>query len=80
MRFTIGKKLLIGFSSVIILLAMISVISYLSIKNVDKTYSDLVNRQAVIVNHAINVELYASREISSLRSVLVRPAWVQSIG
>ncbi|MBY0124512.1 methyl-accepting chemotaxis protein [Bacillus sp. S/N-304-OC-R1] len=72
MKFTIGKKLLAGFLSIAILLGIISVIAFLDIQKVDKSFSDLVDRRAVIVINSMNMQIHASREISSLRGVLLQ--------
>ncbi|WP_231734878.1 methyl-accepting chemotaxis protein, partial [Bacillus sp. FJAT-29937] len=72
MKFTIGKKLLGGFLSIALLLGFISAISYFNLKKLDNSYSDLVDRRAVIVIHSMNMEISASREISSLRGVLLK--------
>lgn len=71
MNFTIGKKLIGGFLSVSILLGLISFISYYNIQKVDRAFSDLVDRRAVIETLALKMEIDASREISNLRGVLL---------
>nr|WP_066297179.1 methyl-accepting chemotaxis protein [Bacillus sp. FJAT-29937] len=72
MKFTIGKKLLGGFLCIAIILGIISAISYFSIKKIDKSFSELVDRRAVIVINSMNMEISASREISNLRGVLLK--------
>ncbi|QED46583.1 methyl-accepting chemotaxis protein [Cytobacillus dafuensis] len=72
MTFTIGKKLLAGFLSVVILLGIISSISYVNIKKVDESYSDLVDRRADILINSMNMQISASREGGNLRGVLIR--------
>ncbi|WP_203248079.1 methyl-accepting chemotaxis protein [Sporosarcina beigongshangi] len=72
MNFTIGNKLLGGFLSVAIILGIISSISYYNIQKVDKSFSDLVDRRAVIESHALKMEISTSQEISSLRGVLLQ--------
>jgi len=71
MNFTIGKKLIGGFLSVAILLGVISFISYYNIQKVDRAFSDLVDRRAVIETLALKMEISASREISFLRGALL---------
>ncbi|MBU8880845.1 methyl-accepting chemotaxis protein [Bacillus sp. FJAT-29790] len=72
MRFTIGKKLMTGFLSVAILLGAISFISLYNIQEIDKTYSDLVDRRSPILKNAMKMQNNASREIASLRGVLLQ--------
>ncbi|MDG0795021.1 methyl-accepting chemotaxis protein [Cohnella ginsengisoli] len=72
MNFTIRKKLMAGFLGVIILLGLISAISYLQLRHIDNSYSDLVGRRTEILIQAKEMQNYASRENSSLRGALLR--------
>lgn len=72
MRLTISKKLIIGFLSMAVLLGIISTIAYSQLQKVNDSYSDLVNRRAVILANAKDIQNAASREISTLRSILLR--------
>ncbi|OES45495.1 methyl-accepting chemotaxis protein [Domibacillus iocasae] len=71
MNFTIGKKLMSGFLSIAILLGIISFISYYNIQKVDDSYSDLTERRAAILSNAKDIQIYASREISNVRGLLL---------
>lgn len=71
MSFTIGKKLMGGFLSIAVLLGIISFISYYNIQKVDDSYSDLVDRRAVILSNVKDIQNYASREISNVRGLLL---------
>lgn len=71
MKFTVGNKLLGGFLIVAIILGAISSISYFNIKKIDSAYTDLVDRRSIIETHALNMEINASREISTLRGILL---------
>ncbi|WP_042169445.1 methyl-accepting chemotaxis protein [Paenibacillus gorillae] len=71
MNFTIRKKLLAGFLGVIILLGMISSMSYVQIQQINNSYSDLVERRSVILMNAKDMQIYASRAISGLRGALL---------
>ncbi|WP_247681731.1 methyl-accepting chemotaxis protein [Paenibacillus sp. Marseille-P2973] len=54
------------------LLGLTGGIFYFEVKKMDESYSDLVDRRAEILSHAKDVQNYASREISSLRAILLR--------
>ncbi|PLR77379.1 methyl-accepting chemotaxis protein [Bacillus sp. V3-13] len=71
MKFTIGKKLLGGFLSVAVLLGIISFIAYYNIEKINDSYSDLVNRRAVILSNVKDMQNSASRQIGGLRGVLL---------
>ncbi|WP_426449537.1 methyl-accepting chemotaxis protein [Paenibacillus sp. S-38] len=71
MRITIGRKLLFGFLSIIILLAVISGISIYMIKNIDGSYSDLLDRRNVILINAKTMQVSASQEISGIFGILL---------
>lgn len=72
MNFTIGKKLMIGFLSIAILLGIISFVSYYNIKQIDESYGDLVDRRAVILSNAKDIQMNASQGIAGLRGVLLQ--------
>ncbi|MDG0811376.1 methyl-accepting chemotaxis protein [Cohnella rhizosphaerae] len=72
MNFTIRKKLMAGFLGVIILLGMISAISYVQLLHIDNAYSDLVGRRTAILIQAKEIQNYASRENGSLRGALLQ--------
>lgn len=72
MKVSVRKKILLGFLSVVMLLGLTGGIFYFEVKKMDESYSDLVDRRAEILSHAKDVQNYASREISSLRAILLR--------
>ncbi|MCI2255598.1 methyl-accepting chemotaxis protein [Domibacillus sp. PGB-M46] len=72
MNFTIGKKLMIGFLSIAMLLGMISFISYYNLKKIDESYTDLVDRRAAILSNAQDIQMNASQGIAGLRGVLLQ--------
>ncbi|MEK4031423.1 methyl-accepting chemotaxis protein [Pseudobacillus sp. FSL P4-0506] len=72
MNFTIGKKLMIGFLSVAILLGIISFVSYYNIKQIDDSYTDLVDRRSAILSNAKDIKMSAAQEIAGLRGVLLQ--------
>jgi methyl-accepting chemotaxis protein len=72
MNFTIGKKLMSGFLSIAILLGLISFVSYYNLQKMDDSYSDLVDRRAIILSHLKDIQIAASREIAGLRGVLLQ--------
>lgn len=72
MKVSVRKKILLGFLSVVLLLGLTGGIFYFEVKKMDESYSDLVDRRAEILSHAKDVQNYASREISSLRAILLR--------
>ncbi|GGG72547.1 methyl-accepting chemotaxis protein [Paenibacillus radicis (ex Gao et al. 2016)] len=71
MNFTIRKKLMAGFLGVIILLGMISSMSFFQIQQINSSYSDLIERRSVILINAKDTQNYASRAISGLRGALL---------
>lgn len=74
MKLTVGKKLLIGFMSIALLLVLTNAISFYSIKMIDSSYSDLVDRRALVVKKSKEIQNLASREISGLRGILLDEA------
>lgn len=69
---SVRKKILIGFLSISLLLGIVSFISHSQIENINTSYSDLVNRRAVILSHAKDIQNCATREVSYLRGMLLR--------
>lgn len=61
-----------GFLGVIVLLGVISSLSYVQIQRIDTSYSDLIDRRAAILVQSKDIQNYASRENSSLRAVLLQ--------
>ncbi|MBO8164248.1 MAG: HAMP domain-containing protein [Brevibacillus sp.] len=71
MKWTIGKKLIVGFLSVALLLVMVSGISYYSLQKLDRSYSDLVNRRANILVNAKDIQVQATQLNNSLRDYIL---------
>ncbi len=71
MKVSVRKKILLGFLGVVVLLGLTGAILYVEVKKMDDSYSDLIDRRAVVLSHAKDVQNYASREISSLRAMLL---------
>ncbi|BCJ87075.1 methyl-accepting chemotaxis protein [Effusibacillus dendaii] len=71
MKMTIGKKLIGGFLAVALLLGIVSGISYYSIKKIDNSYSDLVDRRAAVQVNAKDIQVNAIQLNSSLRGYLM---------
>lgn len=69
---SVRKKIMIGFLSISLLLGVVSFISYSQIDRLDTSYSDLLNRRAIILSHAKDIQNSASQEISFLRAMLLK--------
>ncbi len=71
MRFTIMKKLLMGFLSVTLLLGIISGLSLYFLNGINDSYSDLVNRRAIIVKDLKDIEANINLQSNAFRGVLL---------
>lgn len=71
MKWTIGRKVTAGFLSVALLLVMVSGLSFYFLKKVDSSYSDVMNRRAIILLNAKNIQVHATQLNSSLRDYLL---------
>ncbi|MEW9671093.1 ATP-binding protein [Ammoniphilus sp. 3BR4] len=71
MKFTIGKKLIIGFLSIAVFFGAISAIFYYYIAKVNDSYSDLINRRVQILSNAKNIQVLAIKQTNSLRGYLL---------
>ncbi|GAA4714120.1 methyl-accepting chemotaxis protein [Brevibacillus fulvus] len=71
MKLTIGKKLIIGFLTVAIVSAIVSAVSLTSLKTVNSSYSDLVDRRAAMLVNAKEIQLNATQLNSYLRDYLL---------
>ncbi|MBT2696857.1 response regulator [Bacillus sp. ISL-40] len=71
MRFTIGKKLIIGFLAVAIFFGSISLIFYYYITKVNDSYSNLMNRRVQILSNAKDIQVVSLQQTSSLRGYLL---------
>lgn len=72
LKWTVGKKLIGGFLCVSLLLGIVSFISYSSIKKVDESFSDLVDRRAAILANAKDIQFNASQQVAGMRGVLLQ--------
>jgi len=70
MKVIIGKKLLTRLLILVVLLGMISALSYYQIQKNNNSYSDLVDCQAAILAKVKDIQFFASREISGLKGIL----------
>ncbi len=71
MRLTIGKKLIGSFLFIAILLGLSSVISYLSITQINTSYSDLVDRRSVTLVTSKGIQIDAIQMNNRLRDYLL---------
>ncbi|QGQ46252.1 ATP-binding protein [Metabacillus sediminilitoris] len=71
MRFTISKKLIIGFLIVALFFGATSGIFYYNLSKVNNSYSDLINRRVNILNNAKDIQILAHQQTSSLRGYLL---------
>lgn len=69
---TIRKKLLSGFLILAILLGIVCSISYYQIQKINHSYSNIVEQHMANLANIKDIQLYASREISSLRGILIK--------
>lgn len=72
MKMTIRKKLLSGFLILAILLGIVCSISYYQIQKINHSYSNIVEQHMANLANIKDIQLYASREISSLRGILIK--------
>ncbi|WP_239565399.1 methyl-accepting chemotaxis protein [Brevibacillus fulvus] len=68
---TIGRKLLLSFTSVAVLIAVITVITYFNFISVKNAYSDLIDRRISVLNDLIEVKAMAAQQSSVLRGYLL---------
>lgn len=71
MRTTIGTKLIAGFVSVALLLAVTAGVAYYYFDKVNDSYSDLVGRRAVILSSALKIQVLTIKQSNSLRGYLM---------
>ncbi|MBS4174096.1 methyl-accepting chemotaxis protein [Bacillus sp. FJAT-49736] len=71
MKMTIKKKIILGFSSVILLLCILAGMSYFQLTNVNKTYDNLINVTSKKVNLANQLETLFYKQSSSIRGYLL---------
>lgn len=71
MKMTISKKLFAGFISILVILAITVVISYIQIKSVDATYGELIDDKAHKLILIKELDLEIKQQQKSLRSYLL---------
>lgn len=71
MRFTIGKKLVLSFVMMSLLVAGISGLALFELKKTDASYSDLVNRREIILSNSKDMRASTLQQMSSLRDYLL---------
>ncbi|MGO0061174.1 methyl-accepting chemotaxis protein [Brevibacillus fluminis] len=71
MRFSIGKKLVVSFLLVVMLLLITNSISHYYFMKVDSSYSDLVKRRSVILANAEKLQGQVYKRSSGLRGYLL---------
>ena len=71
MKLTVRKKLISGFVIVCILLSIIATISIFSIKQINQSYSDLLDRRAVIIANMKDVMNQAMTQNINMRGILL---------
>ena len=79
MKFTVGKKITFGFLFIIVLLLFLGFNSYRSLTTINASYSDLVERSAIIMENAANIRYHATNQVSLLRGLLVDPTDIENI-
>lgn len=67
---TIRKKMLSGFLILTVLLGAVCALSYYEIQKINHSYSDLVEQLDTNLINIKDIQLYASREVASLRGIL----------
>ncbi|GKU83827.1 methyl-accepting chemotaxis protein [Niallia sp. NCCP-28] len=71
MKWTIKKKINLGFSIILLILAALASISYYQITVVDKTYTELINDKAKKLSMIKDLEITVKDEQTSLRGYLL---------
>jgi methyl-accepting chemotaxis protein len=71
MKWSVSKKLMGGFSVVLLILALSVAISYYEISTVNKSYSNLINNRAKTVITLKEFQIAIMKEQSSLRGYLI---------
>ncbi|MFM1653231.1 methyl-accepting chemotaxis protein [Brevibacillus sp. B_LB10_24] len=71
MKLTIGKKLTGAFFLIALLLAVTAGIDYYFLTKLDESYTDLLNRRAVIVANSYQMQVQAAKQSNSLRGYLL---------
>ncbi|WP_454193283.1 methyl-accepting chemotaxis protein [Paenibacillus sp. Marseille-Q7038] len=70
-KMTIGRKLIGSFIIVSLLLGMIGSIATVYLTKVDSTYTDLIDRRAVILSNMLKIQVGIAKENSLIRGYIV---------
>jgi two-component system chemotaxis sensor kinase CheA len=70
-RFTISKKLILGFLSVTLFFGATSGIFYYYINQINKSYSAIINVRVNILSNVKDIEILATQQTNSLRGYLL---------
>lgn len=81
LRFTIGKKLGISFSVVILILILLSILSFFTVTSIENSYTDLVHRRSEILSDAQSINADALTQMNYLNDYLLtkNPASLRKI-
>ncbi|WP_338786509.1 ATP-binding protein [Metabacillus sp. FJAT-53654] len=71
MRFTISKKLILGFLSVTLFFGATSGIFYYYINKINNSYSSIINVRVNILSNVKDIEILATQQTNSLRGYLL---------
>ncbi|WP_339832296.1 methyl-accepting chemotaxis protein [Paenibacillus sp. FSL R7-0272] len=72
-RISISRKLLIGFSSVLLLLIAVTAISYFQFVSLEKTYTDLINDRTSKLLKIKNMTIDLKSQQVALRNYIMKP-------
>ncbi len=71
MKVTVGKKLFLGFATVLLILAGIVGISYSEISSVDSTYTTLIDSEAQKLVMVKDLQIAVKQEVVSMRGYMI---------
>lgn len=70
-KMTIRKKIAISFLSVTIILGAIGILSSINLMKINTTYTDLIDRKAVIISNTLKIEANLYKENSLMRGYIM---------
>lgn len=71
---SIRNKLLLGFLGIVLMFGITNGVAYLFIKQLNDSYAELLGKRVQVLENAKEIQNSASREISTLRAVLLAEA------
>lgn len=71
MKFKIGTKIVLGFTAIIILTAIIGIFSYVKLLNIDKAITQLVQKDIALINKSNEIRFDFSQQTSYVRGYLL---------